>query len=140
MLSLTSRGWHRAALVLGALAVGVGMTSVSAALGFGPQHAWSWPTPQTLPGLLTGAALALLCALLPARLNAVLALPVFTALLVLVNGLAPDVYWRQSLVVWEQGTLVKLYGLTQWLGWWWPLLGLGWCMARVMSSLESRAL
>lgn len=140
MLSLTQLGWHRAWLVLGALAVGVGMTSLSAALGFGPQQAWSWPTPSTLPGLLIGTALALLCALLPARLNAVLALPVFTALLVLVNGLAPDAYWQQSLVIWEQGPLVKLYGLTQWLGWWWPLLGLGWCMARVTASLESRTL
>ncbi|MFO1250705.1 MAG: VanZ family protein [Inhella sp.] len=140
MLALTRQGWHRVALVFGALAVGVGMTSVSAALGFGPQQAWSWPTPSTLPGLLTGTALALLCALLPARLNAVLALPVFTALLVLVNGLAPDVYWQQSLLIWEQGAMVKLYGLTQWLGWWWPLLGLGWCMARVTASLESRPL
>lgn len=140
MLSLSQRGWHRAGLVLGALAVGVAMTSLSAALGFGPQQAWSWPTPSTLPGLLTGTALALLCCLLPARLNAVLALPVFTALLVLVNGLAPDAYWQQSLLAWEQSPLVKLYGLTQWLGWWWPLLGLGWCMARMTASLESRPL
>lgn len=132
MLACTRPGWHRAWLVLGALVLGVGMTSLSAALGFGPQHAWSWPTPQTLPALCLGAAVALVCALLPARFSAVLALPALTALIVLVNGLAADVYWQQTLAIWEQGARIKLYGLTQWVGWWWPVLALAWCMGRLV--------
>lgn len=136
MLALTRRGGHRLVLLLALVAVGVGMTSLSAALGFGPQHAWSWPTPQTGPALLTGLLLLLALSLLPARVNALLALPALTALIVLVNGVAPDAYWQQSLIGWESGRRVQLFGFAQWLGWWWPLLTLGWLMARLASRDE----
>lgn len=136
MLALTRQGWHRLILLLGLLAVGVGMTSLSAALGFGPQHAWSWPTPQTGPAFGVGLLLVLPLALLPARVNALLALPALTALIVLVNGIAPDAYWQQSLIGWESGRRVQLFGLAQWLGWWWPLLTLGWLIARLASRDE----
>ncbi|MBB5206201.1 VanZ family protein [Inhella inkyongensis] len=126
MLALARPGWHRPVLVIGAVAVGVGVTSLSAVFGFGPQHAWSWTSPQTLPALGLGAGMALLMCLLPARANAVLALPVFTALLLLVNGIAADAYWEQTRAAWQQGSQFKLYGLLQWLGWWWPLLALSW--------------
>ena len=38
-------------LLLGALTVGVGVSSLAAALGYGPDKAWSWTTPQTVPAL-----------------------------------------------------------------------------------------
>jgi VanZ family protein len=132
LLAQARPGWHRPMLVLGALAVGVGVTSLSAVFSFGPQHAWSWITPQTLPALGVGVGLALTLCLLPARASAVLALPVLTALLVLVNGIAADAYWQHTREIWQQGSQFKLYGLAQWLGWWWPVLALGWLTASLV--------
>jgi VanZ family protein len=129
MLAVARRGWHRAALVLSVLVVGVGMSALAAALGFGPGNAWSWLTPRTVPALSAALLLALLCTLLPARANAVLALPVLTGLVLIVSRLDADPYLMLNLQRWEHGPRVQLYGLLQWLGWLWPLLALGWLMA-----------
>lgn len=134
MLACARPGWHRGGLVLALVGLGVGMSSLSAALNFGPAHAWSWPTPGTGMALAAGGVVAAGLALLPARVSAVLALPVLTALLVLVNGVAPDAYWQRSLAQWQLGPRVHLIGLFQWIGWLWPLVALLWTMARLMPA------
>ncbi len=129
VLAAARAGWHRALLLLGALVVGVGVSSLAAAMGFGPDKAWSWTTPQTVPALATALLLALALAWLPARWNAVLALLWLTMLLVVVNLLGGDPYLEASHDAWTGGAQVRLYGLLQWVGRLWPVLALGWLVA-----------
>src|SRR5262249_45448685 len=46
--SVVRRGWRRVAIVVLAAAAGFGTNSLSAALNFGPEHAFGWLTP-TVP-------------------------------------------------------------------------------------------
>jgi VanZ family protein len=136
LLAVARPGWHRVPLLLGLLAVGLGMSALSTALSFGPPNAWSWLTPRTGPALAFALALALLCALLPARANAVLALPVLTGLVLLVARMDPDPFYMLNLQRWAHGPRVQLYGLLQWLGWLWPLLSMAWLMRGLASGAD----
>jgi hypothetical protein len=129
LLASARAGWHRGLLILGALGVGVGVSSLAAALAFGPDKAWSWTTAQTIPALGTGLGLALLLAWLPPRWNAVLAVLWLTLLLALVNLMGGDPYLQASHSAWTGGAQVRLYGLLQWVGRLWPLLALTWLLA-----------
>ncbi len=63
---------RRAVFALAAIAVGVGATALSAALSWGPVHAWAWLSLPVQLGLLVGMVLAV--ALLPAPRRACAAL------------------------------------------------------------------
>ncbi len=129
VLASARGGWHRGLLVVGALAVGVGVSSLAATVGYGPDKAWSWTTPHTVPALVTALVLALGLAWLPARWNAVLATLWLTVLLAVVNLLPRDPYLDASHVAWMGGSQIRLYGLLQWVGRLWPLMALGWLVA-----------
>jgi len=111
---------RRVLLVLVTVVVGVLMTSLSAALTFGPQHAWEWVHRPVLVGLLTGPVLALMLVRVPHRLGAVLALLAMVAYLGLLNQTPADPYFMHNLQTWEQGRFIRFHGLVQWLGWLWP--------------------
>jgi len=127
-LSIARPGWRRVVLVAGASTVGVLVTTASTAMNFGPQHAWTWVTAATWPGLALGAVLALLAALMSRRANAAWGLVALTALVALVTEAPPDPYLTLSLKAWEQGRFINFYGLAQWLGWVWPFTALAWLM------------
>ena len=127
-LSVARPGKRRAWLVLGAGALGVLGTAWSTALNFGPQHAWAWLTPATLPGLGLGLALGVLACLMSRRANAAWGLVVLTAQIALVSEAPADPYLLQNLQAWEQGRFINLYGLAQWLGWLWPFAALAWLL------------
>ncbi len=129
MLAATRTGWHRLAMLVGALGVGVGFSSLSAAIGFGPEKAWSWPTDETASAMASALVLALTMAWLPARWNAVLGLLFTTMLLAVVNLMGGDPYWEASLDSWTGSRQIRLYGMLQWLGQLWPLLVLAWLAA-----------
>jgi hypothetical protein len=105
------------------------VSTLAAALGYGPDKAWSWTTPQTVPALGSSLVLALLLAWLPSRWNAVLAVLWLTLLLAVVNLLGGDPYLEASHDAWTGGSQVRLYGLLQWVGRLWPVLALGWLIA-----------
>lgn len=130
-LSVARPGVRRLLLIAGALLVGVAVTTLSTTLNFGPQHAWAWRTPASLPGLAVGAALALLAASFSRRACAALGLVVLTALIALVSEAPSDPYLAQSLQAWEQGRFINLYGLARWVGWTWPFASLAWLLTRV---------
>ena len=130
-LSVARPGWRRLGLVLGALLLGVLSTALSTALNFGPQHAWTWLTLATWPGLIIGALLAMLATLLPRRVSAALGLVCLSALIALVSLAPPDPYLAQSLQAWEQGRFINLYGLAQWIGWVWPFAALAWLLSLI---------
>ncbi|MEO8059446.1 MAG: VanZ family protein [Burkholderiales bacterium] len=130
------RGWRRLVLVLGAVALGSLVTTLSTALNFGPQHALAWSTPQALAALAFGAALAALFSLVPRRAAAGLGLIVLTALVVFVAQAPSDPYFSQSLQAWEQGRFIRFHGAARWVGWLWPYAAIVYLLARLPARDE----
>ncbi|MET0383522.1 MAG: VanZ family protein [Burkholderiaceae bacterium] len=120
--SVTRRGWRRAALVPIAVLAGLGANTLSAALNFGPVHAFSWLTPTVPIALAFGALLALSCMAAGPRAAAALGLIALSVQLVLVAEAPSDPYYAQSLQAWEQGRFIHFHGIAQWVGWLWPFL------------------
>jgi VanZ family protein len=131
-------GWRRAALVLGATALGVGATTLSTALNFGPQHAIAWTTAQALQGVLVGMATAALLSLVPGRVAASFGLIALTALVMLVAQAPADPYFAQSLQAWEQGRFIRFHGAAQWVGWVWPYAAMTYLLARLAAREPRR--
>ena len=108
--------------VLAGLCLVVGMlaSALSAALTYGPVHAWGWVSPEVLQGLAVALILALALSLASARLCWVLALAALVLQLSLLNTASADAYFPLTLQTWEQGRFIRFHGLIQWLGWSWP--------------------
>jgi len=129
--SLAQPGGRRIALALGAVALGLGATTLSTALNFGPDHATAWITPPVLPAVGLAAGLAILLAWAPARATAALALLVTSLALAVVNAAPGDSYFDASLQGWEQGRFIRFHGVAQWVGWLWPWAALAYLLGRV---------
>ena len=102
------------------LLLGAAASGLSAALTYGPTHAWGWVGPEVLRGGLLAAVLALVLVVLPPRACMVLALVCLVWQLSLLNQASGNVYFAQTLQDWEQGRFIRFHGLIQWLGWLWP--------------------
>jgi hypothetical protein len=130
---------RRALFLLMFFLCAAGAAGLSAALTYGPSHAWAWVNPQTTLGLAVAVFLGLGLVGLSRRLCTVLMLLSLAVSLTLLN-LAPDSpYFAQSLQVWEQGRFIRFHGLSQWLGWLWPFAALVFglrVMARVPAPPE----
>jgi len=118
------RSVKRAWLLVWIAVLGLGATSLSAALSFGPEHTWVWlATPvraASASALLVAAALLWL----PRRASAALAVLALGIYLSLLNQSATSPYFEQTLFLWEQGRFIRFHGLAQWLGWLWPFAAL----------------
>jgi VanZ family protein len=132
--AVTRRGWRRVVLALGAGAFAVVATTLSTALNFGPDHAFTWSTPLTLQAGAVGLGFALLFAWLDRRVAAGVALVVLTALVAVVAQAPSDPYHAASLQAWEQGRFIKFHGLARWVGWLWPYLAIGWLLTRIAAG------
>ena len=99
---------------------GVAASSLSAALTYGPTHAWDWVSPEVLKGAGLSVLLMATVVRLPPRACLVLALVCLVWQLSLLNQASSDVYFAQTLQNWEQGRFIRFHGLIQWLGWSWP--------------------
>jgi len=104
-------GLRRAWMALGAAALGFGVTTLSTALNFGPQHALAWCTAGSLGGLGLGLVLALLLLACGRRTAAATGLVVVTAGVGLVAQAPADPYFAASLHGWEQGRFIRFHGL-----------------------------
>jgi VanZ family protein len=129
--AVTRRGWRRAVLALGATALAVAIISLSTALNFGPDHAFTWFTPLALNAGSVGLLLALLFALVGRRVAAGLGLVVLTALVAVVAQAPSDPYHAASLQAWERGRFIHFHGLARWVGWLWPYAAIGWLLTRL---------
>lgn len=125
---------QRVALAALLVALGIGVTALSAALSWGPSHAWAWLSLPVRLGLLVGLALALLLAPLPRRGCAALLLLALVLHLSLLNQAPASAYFAHTLQTWEQGRFIRFHGLAQWLGWLWPYAVLAYLLVRVSSS------
>jgi len=130
MRSLARRAAAAAVLV----ALGVGATALSAALSWGPVHAWAWLTLPVRLGLVAGLALALALLPLPRRGCAALVLLALALHLALLNNAPASAYFAHTLQAWEQGRFIRFHGLVQWLGWVWPYAVLAYVLVRVSTG------
>lgn len=105
---------------LALLACAMGAAGLSSALTYGPDHAWSWLSPQARLGLAMALFGGLLLLGLSRRLCLVAMLLCLAVSLSLLNRAPASPYFAQSLEVWEQGRFIRFHGLSQWLGWLWP--------------------
>ncbi|MCG3188858.1 MAG: hypothetical protein LKCHEGNO_01048 [Burkholderiaceae bacterium] len=126
--SMARPGIRRLWMALGATALGFGVTTLSTALNFGPQHALAWCTVSSLGGIGLGLVLAVLLLSCGRRTAAALGLVVVTAGVGLVAQAPADPYFAASLHGWEQGRFIRFHGLAQWIGWWWPYVTTLWLL------------
>jgi hypothetical protein len=115
------RRWQQR-VVLAALFLLMGLlaSALSAALTYGPVHAWGWVSPEVLIGMLLAVLLAGAVLWSSARFCWFVALAALLLQLSLLNHASADVYFAMTLQTWEQGRFIRFHGLIQWLGWLWP--------------------
>ena len=130
---------QRAVVALAIMAIGLGTSALSAALSYGPEHAWAWLDAPVRAGVGLAALLAGLLLALPRRLAAALALLALAVHLTLLNQAPADPYFPQTLQIWEQGRFIQFYGLVQWLGWLWPYAALACLVARLSAAEQTLA-
>lgn len=117
---------------------GVAVSTLSAALNFGPQHALSWLTLSSCVGLFIGAAAGMLLVQRARMTCAMLGVLVLLTLIALIHQAPLDPYYAQTLQAWEQGRFIRFHGLSRWFGILWPYVALGWLLARLFGR-EGRA-
>jgi hypothetical protein len=111
---------QRLVYLLVVLTMALGVSALSAALSYGPVHAWAWLDLPVMLGLVFGGVAALLFLPLSGRAAwAILLLAVLVQQSVL-NQSPESAYFAQTLQTWEQGRFIRFHGLVQWLGWLWP--------------------
>lgn len=125
---------QRAIFGAGVIATGVGVTGLSAALSWGPSHAWAWLSLPVEVGLAGAMLLAMLFIPVPRRACAALVLLALMMNLSLLNQAPESAYFAHTLQTWEQGRFIRFNGLAQWLGWLWPYAALAYVLVRVSRS------
>ncbi|GAC1602544.1 MAG: VanZ family protein [Ramlibacter sp.] len=129
--SIIESAGRRALFAVVAVAMGVLVSGLSAALSWGPAHAWAWLSPQVHIGLGVGLGLALALLPLPRRGCAAILLLVLVVHLSMLNQAPTSAYFAQTLQTWEQGRFIHFNGLGQWLGWVWPYAVLLYVLVRL---------
>lgn len=122
---------RRVVFVLAVLGVGMAATALSAALSYGPMHAWAWVELPVQIGLALALVVALLLLGVPERTSAALMLLALGVFLSIINQAPTSAYFAQTLQTWEQGRFIRFHGLAQWLGWLWPYAALLYVLTRV---------
>ncbi len=129
--------WRRALFCVVMLAAGMGVSALSAALSYGPEHAWAWLDAPVRVGLVLAGLLALVMLPLPRRGAAAFALLALSVQLALLNQAPASAYFAQTLQTWEQGRFIRFHGLAQWLGWLWPYAALLYLLARLSGRADA---
>ena len=133
---LITRSVARRAILLPAiLLAGVAASALSAALSYGPPHAWAWLSLPVQVGIAAALIVGVLLLGAPRRLCAALLLIALVLHLSLLNQAPESAYFAQTLATWEQGRFIRFHGLVQWVGWLWPFATL----AYVLAVLSRRA-
>jgi VanZ family protein len=122
---------RRALFAVGTVVLGGVVTALSAALSWGPSHAWAWLSLPVRMGLLFGLLLAILMLAVPRRGCAAMLLIALVVHLSVLNQAPASAYFSDTLQAWEQGRFIRFNGLAQWLGWLWPYAVLVYVLLRV---------
>jgi hypothetical protein len=116
------------------LGVGFLASALSAALTYGPVHAWDWTSTEVRAGLAAALFAAALSTLLSRRACLATALVGLAWQLALLNNSATDAYFALTLQTWEQGRFIRFHGLIQWIGWLWPYAAMAYLLQRLSAS------
>ena len=122
---------QRAMFAVVILVLGLGASGLSAALSYGPAHAWEWLSLPVQVGFCAGVVLAAALLPVPRRGCAALLLLALVLHLSVLNQAPASAYFWQTLQTWEQGRFIRFHGLAQWLGWLWPYATLAYVIALV---------
>jgi hypothetical protein len=125
---------QRLVAMLVLLGIGFLASALSAALTYGPVHAWDWTSTEVRAGLVMALFSAALSSWLSRRACLVTALVCLVWQLALLNNAATDAYFSLTLQTWEQGRFIRFHGLIQWIGWLWPYAYLLYLMQRLSAS------
>jgi VanZ family protein len=125
---------RRAMFAIAAIGMGVCATALSAALSWGPSHAWAWLSLPVSVGIMAALVLALSALPISPRGCAALVLLALVVHLSLLNQAPASAYFAHTLQTWEQGRFIRFNGLAQWLGWLWPFAALVYVLVRVSRS------
>ncbi|MDM0015750.1 VanZ family protein [Variovorax sp. J22P168] len=120
---------RRAVLLPVVLIAGVAASALSAALSYGPPHAWAWLSLPVQIGIAAALIVGVLLLAAPRRFCAALLLVALVVHLSLLNQAPESAYFAQTLATWEQGRFIRFHGLAQWLGWIWPFATLVYALA-----------
>ena len=112
--------------------VGMGTTGLSAALSYGPIHAWEWFGLPAQAGLVTALVMGAMLLPAPPRSAAALLVLALGVYLSLLNQMPTNPYFAQTLSAWEQGRFIRFHGIAQWVGWVWPYAALAYVMRRIL--------
>ena len=118
-------------LLTGAVVMGVGTTTLSTAMNFGPEHALTWMSLPTVVRLLCGSLAGGLLLDRSRTLCACLGVVVLGALIALIHQVSPDPYYALSLDAWSHGRFIRFHGLSRWFGVLWPYVAMAWLLARL---------
>jgi hypothetical protein len=125
---------QRAVLLPLIFLAGFAASALSAALSYGPAHAWAWLDLPVQVGMAAALVAGVLLVAAPRRLCAALLLVGLVLQLSLLNQAPESAYFAQTLATWEQGRFIRFHGLAQWLGWIWPFA----VLAYVVAALSRR--
>ena len=125
---------QRVVAMLVLLLAGFMASALSAALTYGPVHAWDWTSTEVRAGLVATLFAAAFSSLLSRRACLVTALVCLVWQLALLNNAATDAYFSLTLQTWEQGRFIRFHGLIQWIGWLWPYACVAYLMQRLSAS------
>ncbi|MDM0038890.1 VanZ family protein [Variovorax sp. J22G21] len=125
---VTRSAVRRAMLLPLTLLVGIAASALSAALSYGPPHAWSWLSLPVQIGIVAAGCVGIVLLGAPRRLCGGLLLLALVLHLSLLNQAPESAYFAQTLATWEQGRFIRFNGLAQWLGWLWPFATLGYAL------------
>ncbi len=125
--------WQRAVFAAAMLVIGMAASALSAALSYGPEHAWAWLDVPVQAGLVLAALLAAVLMAVPRRGAAAFALLALAIQRGLLYQAPADPYFAQTLQTWEQGRFIRFHGLVQWLGWLWPYAAMLYVLVRLSS-------
>ena len=129
--------WRRSVFAALALGAGIVVSALSAALSYGPEHAWAWLDLPVRAGLTLAAVLMLVLLPLGRRGAEAFALLALVIQLSLLNQASASAYFAQTLQTWEQGQFIRFHGVVQWLGWLWPYAALLYLLAMLSGREKS---
>jgi VanZ family protein len=128
---VTRAGWRRWFLAPGAALLAIATMTLSTALNFGPEHAWTWMTHASTRAIAAATLAGMALTWAGPRICAALALVAITAMVFIVADAPADPYYAASLQGWEQGRFIRFHGLAQWIGQLWPYAAMAWLLARL---------
>ena len=124
---------HRAWFLLAVLLAGLGTSALSAALSWGPEHAWAWFGAPVKAGLALAVVGGLAMLGAHKRVSMAVLLLTLGLYLSLINQAPANPYFAQTLQAWEQGRFIRFHGVAQWLGWLWPYATLAYVLTQAWS-------